>query len=133
MEDATKLDFDALERFLKDGDIDAAKRLVTPANAQTRDRLRLPVGVLWHLCGFGPLDDTGLLYHFVELGATLELDHAGERTTPLHEAAGSGKPRLLRALLDLGTPVDIFDGDEYTPLRWSLLLQYNQVECARLL
>lgn len=128
MEDATKLDFDAFEFFLESGDVDAAKRLITPANAQTRDR---GWGVLWHLCQYGPHDDPGLLYHFVKLGATLELDSAGKRTSPLHRAAYNGKPRLLRALLDLGTPVDILDGFENTPLRFSL--RDILVECARLL
>ena len=67
----------------------------------------------------------------MELGATLELDSAGKRQSPLHWAAYWGKPRLLRALLDLGTPVDILYERGRTPLLFALVSK--KVECARLL
>lgn len=124
----SELDFNSFKSYLNIGDIDAAKRLVTPANVQTRDRY--DYGVLWYFCWYGP-DDPGLLFHFMELGVTLELDSVGWRSSPLHQTAGCGKPRLLRALLDLGIPVDILNCDKVTPLFWSLM--GDQVECAWLL
>lgn len=122
----TELDFGEFRSFLRNGDIDAAKRLLTPATAQARDRDGR--GVLWYLCSFGS-DDADLLYHFLELGATLELDNSRKRPSPLHAAAWRGNFRQLHTLLDLGIPANIFDGNRNTPLHYSL----GRKKCSRLL
>lgn len=122
-----ELDFDAFGVLLQKGNINAAKNFVTPENAKAREN---GYGVLWHVCFFGDTDDPSLLYHFVNLGSTLELDSAGKRSSPLHHTAGLGNRRQLRALLDLGIPVNIINNKD-TPLCWSLT--NNQVKCTRLL
>ena len=123
------LNFDAFEEYLSDDNVDAAKSIVTPANAQAR-RARDGYGVVFYLCWYGP-NDPGLLHHFVKLGATLELDSAFIRDSPLHAAAFRGNYKQMRALLDLGVPVDIFCSYNYTPLYYSL--GYQKRKCTRLL
>lgn len=124
----SELNFYYFEDYLIRGKFEEAKSLVTPANAQTRDGNGF--GVLRYLCRYAP-DDPGLLYHFIKLGATLELDSAGKFSSPLHQTAYYGKIRLMRALLDLGIPGDILDQSERTPLQWSL--RHYQKECVHLL
>lgn len=67
-------------------------------------------GTVSFFCEYGP-DDPLFLNKLVAAGTnmkdTLELDSAWVRLSPLHLAAQKEKPRLLRALLDLGFPVNI--------------------------
>lgn len=125
----SELDFDAFVEHLQVNDIDAAKALVTSTNAQARDKNGY--GVLWYMCTNGLLDDHDPLYHFVALGSTLELDSAGKYSSPLYRTAVLGRPRLMRALLDLGTPVDILN--KYGRTTLYAALAHNYVDCVWLL
>lgn len=108
------LDFRTFESYLRyGGHVDKAKQMITPANSKCHDRTY--GGVVTSLCWFGP-DDPDLLHHFISLGATIELDSIGTRKSPLHLAARHDKPRLVRALIDLGVPVNIRDAGGVTPL-----------------
>lgn len=122
------LNFVSWVRLLQYGPIDEAIACITSSNANSRDSFGL--GVVSNLCYYGP-DQPEVLKHFLQLGATLELTNAGERSTPLHCATYGNQPRLLRALLDLGTPVDIVDRSNFTSLHNAFVI--NVCACAKVL
>lgn len=90
-------------------DVDAVKTLVTPENVNSRDADGC--GVVWMLCWCGGWEKNGdadLLRYFVELGASLEFDDSKRDPnvpSPLYFAASRNKARLVRLLLDFGTPL----------------------------
>lgn len=104
--------FDVFAKLLENGDINGARHLFAYPSATLKGVQGH--GVLTHVCEFGP-DDPDLLRHFIEMGATLELDSSHIRGGPIHSAAATNKPKMLRMLLDLGTPANLFSY-RYTPL-----------------
>jgi hypothetical protein len=116
MEDKGVLDFHALESLIQSGQYAKAKSIVTPNNVHSRDEYGR--GVVLHLCEVGivPKDEElELLRHYMEQGATLELD---QEYSVLHTAAFQRKPWLLRKILDLGFPIDYTDFCGRTVLRY---------------
>lgn len=118
------LDFDLLDKYLRTNNVAEAKRLVTRENVHQRDDD--DGGVVWHLCNQGP-DDPELLYHFVAMGASLEMSTDENVRSPQDPAAAYKKPKILRALLDLGVPPNV-KAFGHTPFERAL--ENNNFVCA---
>lgn len=109
-------DFGQFEAFLKLDD-KRALDMVTTSNSHCRSEGEL--GVISYFCKYGS-DDVESLHRLLRCGASLELDSNGLRWNPLHVAAQRDKPKLVRALLDLGVPVNILTRYSSTPLWCSM-------------
>lgn len=110
------LNFDMLYMLIQSGNLAEAKLLVTPSNVQSRDGHKR--GVLSHLCEIGEIpkdDELELLRHYMEQGATFELDNGH---SVIHKAAFQRKPWLLRKLLDYGFPIHHTDYYKRPVLRY---------------
>lgn len=84
-----------------------AADMVTAESRNHSQFLNTSDGVVALMCRCGYKNEQELLRHirhFVQLGATLKM---GFNHSPLHYAANSGHPHIIRYLLDMGIPVDI--------------------------
>lgn len=125
------MDFALFCKRLDNLQIDDAKQQVTVRNANILDGRGF--GILWYVCAHGP-DDPALFQYFVGLVGSL-FGGCGDdvATTPLHKAANAGKPKILRAILDLNIIcVDAKTNyNQRTPLYWAVI--NYKFDCARLL
>lgn len=107
------MDFDEFIDCLSRGEVAKAAKMVTTRNVNCRSHLNF--GVVLLLCRFGP-DDPELLRHFAYLGASLEM--VKRSSTSLHWATTHNKPKLVRALLDLGANVNTRNSWGLSALQW---------------
>lgn len=120
--DEQHLDFVEFIDCLSSDKVAKAITMVTTRNMHSRYLNR---GVVSVFCENGP-DDPELLRHFVGLSA---VDVLGANS--LHWAASSNKPRVLRALIDMGGNVNLQNThDGSSPLEWTSVVHY---ECAKVL
>lgn len=112
------LNFGLFEEYLQQDNVEWAKGLVTPENVA--NKFDSGFGVVWHYCLYGKVDDPDIVYHFVAMGASLDVGNKNLISSSLHAAATNQKPRILKALLALGCPVDMIDKRCLTPLCRSL-------------
>lgn len=100
------IDFFQFRTLCRELNFDEAKRLVTPSNILSRDAQNS--GIVYNVCLY--LDDPDFLRYVLQLGAPLEVEESPQHYLPIHHVASANKSRMLRVLLDFGTPVDARGG-----------------------
>lgn len=100
------IDFMYLEKALSEDDVEGVKRHVTRHNVNNVNTSE--VGVVSYVCSYGVDDRDELIMYFVELGIS---HHLLENITSyfwgtMHRAAIRSKTNIMKALINLGVPVD---------------------------
>lgn len=102
------INFSEIENIFRGSFISYAKWRITHKNASERDPANR--GVAWYLCAYGP-DRPDLLVRFMKMGAELNIEFECEKAvngSSLHQAAMHNKPKLVRAILNLGVCKGMF-------------------------
>lgn len=97
------VDHEILRNCFTHRDVVGIKSLITTENVKKVDATGL--GVVWFFLHHGP-DDPEILKLLVDAGAPLYNEYSSGFYTPLIKAAARRRNKCIRALLDMGYPVD---------------------------
>lgn len=98
-----QLDFGKFVWLLMGQKYEEAKVFVKPENIKSQDQNNR--GILWYVCAYGP-DDPWLLRYFRQVMRVPFFDETNDREGLLFQSVGRCKPKVARALIDMGVEVD---------------------------
>lgn len=132
MTQKNSIDFGLLEDLFKRHNIKEIKRIVNCHNVN--DVNHSGAGVALYACKYGHDDPEALLY-FASIGIqqTLLENASFGFWAPIHRAAIDDKMHLVRSLVRLGVPINLYDSSR-TPLdaMFEQVIKYNVKSCIEL-